>query len=346
MWWRRFPLPAPSTLSFLGLEHQAHVVLLPFPENDEPAFRRALELGFVYLKIDRLNRLVIQVVTLSLDSPPGIGFRAGKAACHQQINHRQAATQLGSGNPAGRHIRQSVGREPSGRPVSSEKRLAGADRLLRRGVPMNPRGDVPRQQTLGAALSRITGVLGEGIRYGLQREEGEKLQVAFHVSVIGVDPKLIELIRSGPGRIEPDVSSLALAELGSRGVGDQGENQTVCLVALPLSDQFDSGGDVAPLIAAADLKLATLGTKQMPEVVGLYGHVAEFGVADSALHPASNAFFLEHEAEGKVLTRIAEEVHQGEGSQPVGVVPQAGCVGLGSCKIEEPGQLTADSSTL
>jgi hypothetical protein len=175
----------------------------------------------------------------------------------------------------------------------------------------------------------------------IEAEEGEELEVALHVAVVGVDPELVELVRAGALRVEPHVAALALAELGPRGRGDQGEDHPVRLCALPPADQLDPGGDVPPLVAAAHLHLALLGPEEVPEVVGLDQHVAELGVGDAHFHPAAHRFLLEHVAQREMLPDVAEEVHQGNATQPVGVVPHPG--GVGPLEREEARQLPREA---
>jgi hypothetical protein len=73
---------------------------------------------------------------------------------------------------------------------------------------------------------------GHGVRDLLERQEGEELQVALDVPVVGVEPELIEMVGAGPLGIEPDVPRLTLAELGPARGGDQGEDEAVDLTAL------------------------------------------------------------------------------------------------------------------
>jgi hypothetical protein len=75
------------------------------------------------------------------------------------------------------------------------------------------------------------------------------------------------------------------------------------------------------LVAAADLELATFGSEQVPEIVRLNRHVAEFGVADPGLETTLDALLLKHEAQGEVLSRVAQKLHQRHLTEPVGVIP-------------------------
>ena len=65
----------------------------------------------------------------------------------------------------------------------------------------------------------------------VEREEGEQLEVALDVAVVGVEPELVEVVRAGLLGVEPDVAGLALAELGARRRGEEREHQAVRLLA-------------------------------------------------------------------------------------------------------------------
>jgi hypothetical protein len=80
-----------------------------------------------------------------------------------------------------------------------------------------------------------------------------------------------------------------------------------CASCPPPPDQLGARGDVAPLVAAAHLELAVVGAEEVPEVVRLGKHVAEFGERDSRLHPALHRFLLQHVADGEVLPGVTEK---------------------------------------
>src|SRR3974377_786210 len=77
-------------------------------------------------------------------------------------------------------------------------------------------------------------------------KEGEELQVADHVAVVGANPELVELINTGPNRIEPDGAGDGLAELGAVGVEDERQGQAIDSASELLPRQINAGGDVAP----------------------------------------------------------------------------------------------------
>ena len=61
--------------------------------------------------------------------------------------------------------------------------------------------------------------------------------------------------------------------------------------------QIDAGGDIAPLIAAADLQFAIVVAAKHVKIECLQQHVAELGVADAhfaILHARADAFLGNH----------------------------------------------------
>ena len=90
----------------------------------------------------------------------------------------------------------------------------------------------------------------------LLRQKREVFQVADHVAVVRVDPELVKSIDAGAFRVEPDGAGFGLAEFRAVGVGDERKRETESRLAQFLPDQVDAGGDIAPLVAAADLQFA------------------------------------------------------------------------------------------
>src|SRR3954463_9332492 len=121
---------------------------------------------------------------------------------------------------------------------------------------MYQRGDLKSQTLLGLAP---LGPLGHGTVEDLDllpRQERELAQVPAHVAVVGADPELEELVRTGALRIEPDRSAFGLAELGAVGLGDERPRQPVGDGALVPADEVDAFDDVAVLVAATHLQPA------------------------------------------------------------------------------------------
>jgi hypothetical protein len=88
--------------------------------------------------------------------------------------------------------------------------------------------------------------------------------------------------------IQPHVAAFALAELGAIGLGEQLRGDGVRLVAAHAADQFRSGGDVAPLIAASHLHGAIHVLVQPVEIVSLHQLVAELGEGEAGFQSASS----------------------------------------------------------
>ena len=120
-------------------------------------------------------------------------------------------------------------------------------------------GHLAGQHPLRLAPAGLRRVLGHRGGDPVEREEGEQLEVALDVAVVGIEPELVEVVGAGALGVEPDVAGLALAELGARGGRDERKDQAVHLPALALAHQLSARGDVAPLVAAAHLQLAALG---------------------------------------------------------------------------------------
>ena len=79
--------------------------------------------------------------------------------------------------------------------------------------------------------------------------------------------------------------------------------------------QFDAGGDVAPLIAAADLQFAIVIAIEHVKIKRLQQHVAEFGVADAdfaVFHAGADAFLGDHLVDGKMFSDVAQEIEEAD----------------------------------
>lgn len=75
-------------------------------------------------------------------------------------------------------------------------------------------------------------LLDEGID-GLFLQRGENLDIAFRILIADVEPELIELIRSGTGRVKPDIATLRLTEFLTVTLRDQraGKGEGLHLIA-------------------------------------------------------------------------------------------------------------------
>ena len=125
-----------------------------------------------------------------------------------------------------------------------------------------------------------------------------------------------------------------------------GKVQPQAVVSWPsfFADEIGAGGEVAPLVGAADLEFAAEGLAEVQEVIGLQELVAELGIADAgvAFHAGLHGVLCEHDVEGKIFSDFAEEIEEAEGGDPVGVVDQAGRIGGGG-EVEEAGELGLDA---
>ena len=201
----------------LGLQHQAHVVLLSLPQDHEPLIGRPLQRVLVDHELHIVDRPTVEVEALALDAPARIRLGAREPAGHEHLDHRQPIRQLGARHPALRHVgdrlggqlrsvrlSRRTGRRWSGWPPRPPRRRA------RWRSPRGPAPAAPRAGSGSAACSAIVAAIR------LEREESEQLEVALDVAVVGVEPELVEVVRAGALGVEPDVAAFALAELGAR----------------------------------------------------------------------------------------------------------------------------------
>ena len=109
-------------------------------------------------------------------------------------------------------------------------------------------------------------------------------------------------------------------------------------------NEIDPGGDVSPLVAAADLQFAILRFAKIMKIKRLQDHVAELGVADAhvaILHPRTHAFLRDHGVDLEVLADVAKHVEERQRRGPVCVVDQLCCI-LHSLKFHEAAKLNLD----
>ena len=172
-------------------------------------------------------------------------------------------------------------------------------------------------------------------------EEGEVFEVTNDITVIGPNPELVEAVRAGAAGIEPDSALLSLTEFGAIGPRDEGEGEAVRGAAEFFAAKFDAGGDVAPLIAAADLQFALVVPAEHIKIECLEQHVTELGVADADLavfHSGAHAFLLDHLIDGEMLADVAEEIEASHVFRPGSVIHEPRRVRF-CVEIEQPTQL-------
>ena len=141
-------------------------------------------------------------------------------------------------------------------------------------------------------------------------EEREDLQTFDHITVIGIEPELVEGVRAREFCVDPDRVALALAELRPVAVRDQRRSDRVHGDALDAMDQVGAAGEIAPLVTAPGLQQAAVLAVELEEVQPLQDLVAELGVADAGVGVQTRAhrILLDHRADAVVLADLAQEV--------------------------------------
>ena len=161
---------------------------------------------------------------------------------------------------------------------------------------------------------------------------------------------MVESIHAGASGIEPDGAGFAFAEFGSVGIGDQWEGEAVDGLAGFFAGELRADGDVAPLVAAADLEFAVFRLVEVVEVVALEQHIGEFRVADAGFIVAAearfDAFFGHHGIDREVFSDVAEEIEEADGADPRGIVDELGGVGERFVEVEDAGELLSDGGDI
>ena len=113
------------------------------------------------------------------------------------------------------------------------------------------RGDLLGECALGRARCRPVCDGGGELLDFRARPQAEDLEVPDNVAVVGVDPELVEGVRRGHRRVEPDGARLGLSELRAVGFGDERRRQRVHRNVFidDAVDEVEAGGEVAPLVA-------------------------------------------------------------------------------------------------
>ncbi len=123
---------------------------------------------------------------------------------------------------------------------------------------MHERGDLLGQRALarpgGGPLDAFP---GQGLDL-LPRLEAEHAQQSGHLGVGHVQPELVERVRGHQVGAEPDRAAFGLAVLGPVRLGDQRRGQRVHRRPLDPPDQVHARDQVAPLVAAAELRRAAV----------------------------------------------------------------------------------------
>ena len=190
-------------------------------------------------------------------------------------------------------------------------------------------------------------MLGDERLDGLAVEQRENLDVALGILVAHVEPELVELVGRRVACIEPYVATLGLAELRAVGLGDEraGDGEGLGLGTQLAADELRAGGDVAPLVGAAQLDFAVHRLVEVQEVVALHELVGELGERHAvtlAVEALLDRILGHHVVDGDALADVADEVQEGEVLHPVVVVDHACGVGGVRVEVEQLGQLPLD----
>ena len=136
-----------------------------------------------------------------------------------------------------------------------------------------------RERFLADALARVRFMVGDRLVDLFFVQVGEETETFSYAVIIEVDPVLVELVRASFFRVEPNCAGLGLAHFCTVAFGQKWKGGPEKLDRIQSATQVDPGGDVAPLVAAADLEFATFVLVQIGEVVCLQQHVTELGIA-------------------------------------------------------------------
>ena len=182
---------------------------------------------------------------------------------------------------------------------------------------------------------------------GLAVQQREDADVTLGVLVADVEPELVELVGRGVARVEPYVAALGLAELRAVGLGDEraGDGERLGFAAQLAADQLRTGGDVAPLVGAAQLHLAVHRLVEVQEVEALYQLVGEFGERHAVALAAETLLdrvFSHHVVDGDALADVADEFEERDVLHPVVVVDQHGGIRRVRLEVEQFGELPFD----
>ena len=229
----------------------------------------------------------------------------------------------------------------------AEQHLGGLDGILVLRLAVHHHRHFAGQQFLQFAALRAGAVRFDGGFDGSAVEHREDLDIALGIQIADIQPELVELVRAGALRVEPDVALLGLAELAAVRLGDQRAGQGVGLFAQHAADQLRAGGDIAPLVGAAELQVHVAVLVEPEEIVALQQLVGELGEAHALARIAAEALLhrilAHHIVDRDKLSDIAGEVDEGVVLHPVVVVHQLGLVGSVALEIQEAGELGLDA---
>ena len=194
----------------------------------------------------------------ALDHLAGFALRGEDGGLHGK-EIQQGAGKFGCWKPEGgdsvEHGEESLlvqGPQGLGGGIS-EQHPGGFQGLFVFGLPVAHDGHFAGEDLLEPALSGILPVTADEGFNSLPVQHREYLYVALGVVVGDIEPELVELVGGGAGGVQPDVALFGLSELRAVGLPDEGAGEGESLSAVHPADEFRAGGDVAPLVAAAEL---------------------------------------------------------------------------------------------
>ncbi len=158
-----------------------------------------------------------------------------------------------------------------------------------------------------------------------QRHKAVVAQEAVDILVRRAEPELVEGVRGGERRIEPNRTTLGLAEFGAVRLGDERQCHAIDLCLIEAAGEIHAAGDVAPLVVAANLQGAAEALVEHREVLGLQQGVGELGERDTLIRagqPLAHRFAGQHGVDREVLADVAQKIEGGHLLHPVGVVDQ------------------------
>ncbi len=212
-------------------------------------------------------------------------------------------------------------------------------------------GDLLSQTSLQESLMRSLVVLHLQRLDLLLGQVGEDPDVLLGILVGDVEPELVELIRRRVATVEPDVAALRLAKLTPVRLSDQRAGDCEGITDTEdATDQLHTGGDIAPLVRAAELETDILRLIEVQVVVSLEELVGEFGEGEPldgiCLETLPHRLLRHHIIDRDVLTDVADEVEEAVVLHPVVVIDQHRCILGIAVEVEKLLQLLLDAGLI
>ena len=209
---------------------------------------------------------------------------------------------------------------------------------------MNQTSHLLRQYILGArCFTAVFIFFFQGVDL-FNAHKCEELQEAVNVGIRSVNPELVEFVRAGFLRIQPDCAAFSFTKFGAVCFGDQRNGQAKHLILMQTTGQVDTRSDVTPLVRTTNLQHHTVLFVQTGEVITLQqvvGKLSERNPLIFTVETLLNRFFVDHLVNGEVFANIAQEGQHIHIAEPVIVVRRDSRV-FSTVEIEERGNLLAD----